>query len=126
MRYRLSIYTTATTTIYNYKEYSMRVVCVQSVQHTCFTVYNSYNIQTQTSLVTQEFSTTQSLNFLKNMELPPLVLDNAEANTKVVDVVSSLVVDGDRVEKVRAVFREEVELGLKFGLEKVNSSDNLF
>ena len=54
------------------------------------------------------------------------MLDNAEANTQVVEVVSSLVVDGDRVEKVRAVFREEVELGLKFGLEKVNSYENLF
>ena len=59
------------------------------------------------------------------MELPPLVLSNAETNTQVVDAVSSLIVDRDRVEKVRAVFREEVELGLKFGLEKVNNLGNL-
>jgi len=52
------------------------------------------------------------------MDLPLLVLNNADTNTMVLDIVSSLIVDRDRVEKVRTVFREEVELGLKFGLEK--------
>ena len=53
------------------------------------------------------------------MELPSLVLSNVETTSKVLDVLSGLVVKGDRVERVRSVFREEVELGLKFGLEKV-------
>jgi len=36
----------------------------------------------------------------------------------VLEAVSGLIVHADRVDRVKEVFREEVELGLKFGLEK--------
>ena len=57
------------------------------------------------------------------MELPTLVLENAEKTGKVVDILSDLIVGSDRAERVKEVFREEVELGLKFGLEKVPGTE---
>merc|ERR1711892_274243 len=52
------------------------------------------------------------------MELPTLVLKNGDSTEDVLEAVSGLIVHADRVERVKEVFREEVELGLKFGLEK--------
>ena len=53
------------------------------------------------------------------MELPTLVLKNGGRTEDVLEAVSGLIVHADRVDRVKEVFREEVELGLKFGLEKV-------
>ena len=53
------------------------------------------------------------------MELSPLVLENVEKTEQVIAILSELIVQKDRVERVKEVFRKEVELGLKFGLEKV-------
>lgn len=46
------------------------------------------------------------------------MLENIEKAEKVVDILSDLIVDTDRAERVKEVFREEVALGLKFGLQK--------
>ena len=53
------------------------------------------------------------------MEIPKFLLENIEKAEKVVDILSDLIVDTDRAERVKEVFREEVALGLKFGLQKV-------
>ena len=55
------------------------------------------------------------------MDLSPLVLENVERTREVVAILSELIVHSDRVERVREVFKEEVELGLRFGLAKVTS-----
>ena len=54
-----------------------------------------------------------------------LALDNPDKAKQVIDSVSGLIVNADRVTRVREVFRSELELGLKYGLEKVCSSLNM-
>ena len=58
------------------------------------------------------------------MDLSPLVLENVERTREVVAILSELIVHSDRVERVREVFKEEVELGLRFGLAKVTSCND--
>ena len=60
------------------------------------------------------------------MDLSPLVLENVERTREVVAILSELIVHSDRVERVREVFKEEVELGLRFGLAKVTSCKDFF
>lgn len=52
------------------------------------------------------------------MDLSPAVLDTEEKTREVAAILSGLVLDNDTIDKVKRVFRGEVELGLKFGLEK--------
>ena len=59
------------------------------------------------------------------MEVEALILDNPDKAKQVIDSVSGLIVNADRVTRVREVFRNELELGLKYGLEKVCHSLNI-
>ena len=59
------------------------------------------------------------------MEVEALALDNPDKAKQVIDSVSGLIVNADRVTRVREVFRSELELGLKYGLEKVCYSLNM-
>ena len=53
------------------------------------------------------------------MELQELVLKDPKRSEDVRQIVSGLVLDRPTLERVRDVFREELKLGLEYGLEKV-------
>ena len=55
------------------------------------------------------------------MELPDLVLKDSQKSTDIKRILSGLILDGATLERVREVFRREIQLGLQFGLEKVTS-----
>ena len=52
------------------------------------------------------------------MELPELILSSPERQAKVSKLLEGLWVRQDRLEQVQEAFRQELELGLQFGLER--------
>ena len=57
---------------------------------------------------------------LKTMELPDLVLKDPKKSADIKRILSGLILDEATLERVREVFRREIQQGLQFGLEKVN------
>ena len=53
------------------------------------------------------------------MDLPDLVLTDSKKAADIKTILSGLILDEAKLERVREVFRGEMELGLQFGLEKV-------
>ena len=53
------------------------------------------------------------------MELQDFVLKDSTKSEELRKVLSGLILDRPTLERVREVFRKELELGLKYGLEKV-------
>ena len=54
------------------------------------------------------------------MELPGLILKDSKKSEEIRKILSGLILDEAKLERVREVFRREIKLGLEFGLEKVN------
>ena len=57
---------------------------------------------------------------LKTMELPDLVLRDPKKSADIKRILSGLILSEATLERVREVFRREIQLGLQFGLEKVH------
>ena len=54
------------------------------------------------------------------MEIDPLTLENLNLLKDVTEILSGFLVDKDTLDRVRKVFKQEMALGLQYGLEKVN------
>ena len=50
-----------------------------------------------------------------------MVLTDSKKSADIKRILSGLILDEAKLERVREVFRREIELGLQFGLEKVTS-----
>ena len=55
---------------------------------------------------------------ISKMELQHLALTDSTKSEELKKVLSGLILDRPTLERVREVFRKEIELGLKYGLEK--------
>ena len=54
------------------------------------------------------------------MEIDQLTLENSNLLKDVTEILSGFLLDKDTLDRVRKVFKQEMALGLQYGLEKVN------
>ena len=54
------------------------------------------------------------------MEIDKLTLENSNLLKDVTEILSGFLLDKDTLDRVRKVFKQEMALGLQYGLEKVN------
>ena len=56
------------------------------------------------------------------MEIDKLLLENTVLLEDVTKILSGFVLDKDTIDRVRTVFKQEIALGLQYGLEKVKKN----